>query len=121
MRAPMIWRSVVAGAAAVALAAGCGGDGEQDDAQQGDARAGRIVFLETAEPTCGSCHTLEEAGTTGTIGPSLDEVEPTFEEVVAAVRAGPQVMPAYEDQLSDEQIDNVAAFVSEASSGTEER
>ena len=36
----------------------------------GGAPDGKAVFT-GAEPTCGSCHTLADAGTTGTIGPNL--------------------------------------------------
>ena len=35
----------------------------------GDAVAGKKLF----QKTCGSCHTLADAGTTGTIGPNLDD------------------------------------------------
>ena len=34
----------------------------------GDPAAGKKLFKQT----CGSCHTLADAGTTGTIGPNLD-------------------------------------------------
>ena len=34
----------------------------------GDAAAGKQLF----KTKCGSCHTLADAGTTGTIGPNLD-------------------------------------------------
>src|SRR5262245_56530261 len=30
---------------------------------------GRIVFTKTANPSCGGCHTLKDAGTSGTVGP----------------------------------------------------
>jgi plastocyanin len=36
----------------------------------GDAAAGKAVFLSAG---CGDCHTLANAGTSGTIGPSLDQ------------------------------------------------
>ena len=39
----------------------------------GDAAAGKVVFTTTA--SCGGCHTLADAGSTGTIGPNLDERE----------------------------------------------
>lgn len=69
------------------------------------------------EPGCGSCHVLEDAGTTGTVRPNLDDLQPDAERVAQAVRTGPGAMPSYEGQLSDEQIENVAAYVSEASAG----
>jgi cytochrome c oxidase subunit 2 len=34
----------------------------------------RTIFTQSAQPACGSCHTLAAAGTTGTTGPNLDKV-----------------------------------------------
>jgi len=48
-----------------ALAAGCGA---VERVTSGDPAAGKKLF----KTTCGSCHTLADAGTTGTIGPNLD-------------------------------------------------
>jgi mono/diheme cytochrome c family protein len=48
------------------LAAGCGTLGYTD--AQADKANGKKLF----STTCGSCHTLADAGTTGTIGPDLD-------------------------------------------------
>ena len=62
---------------------------------------------------CGSCHTLEKAGTSGTVGPNLDETQPTFEEAVRQIRNGGGGMPAFGDQLTDEQIRALARYVSE--------
>ena len=42
---------------------------------EGDPAAGREVFLGTA--ACGSCHTLSDAGTSGSVGPNLDAVKPS--------------------------------------------
>jgi cbb3-type cytochrome c oxidase subunit III len=62
---------------------------------------------------CGSCHTLEKAGTSGTVGPNLDEAQPTFEEAVRQIRNGGGGMPAFGDQLTAEQIRALARYVSE--------
>jgi cbb3-type cytochrome c oxidase subunit III len=62
---------------------------------------------------CGSCHMLEKAGTTGTVGPNLDEAQPSFEEAVRQIRNGGGGMPAFGDQLTDEQIRALARYVSE--------
>ena len=60
-----------AGLAAVALlAAGCGNGGVAKGAQRPDTNNGQQLF--SGSGTCGSCHTLQAAGTTGTIGPNLD-------------------------------------------------
>ena len=77
------------------------------------AEAGRTVFLEKAEPRCGVCHTLSEAGTTGEIGPNLDTLKPDAERVKAAVSNGIGVMPAFED-LSPEEIESVSLYVAGA-------
>ena len=78
----------------------------------GDAVAGKEVFLGAA--ACGSCHTLADAGATGAIGPNLDEAMPPPELVVERVTNGMGVMPSFADSLSEEQIQDVAAYVSSA-------
>jgi mono/diheme cytochrome c family protein len=80
---------------------------------EGDPVAGKEVFT----ANCGSCHTLAEAGTTGTIGPNLDEAQPSFELVVDRVTNGKGVMPSFADTLSEQQIRDVAAYVSSATRG----
>lgn len=80
-----------------------GGDGE------GDAEAGKEVF---ASAGCGSCHALADAGTSGSVGPNLDEAQPDHELVVDRVTNGAGAMPAFKDQLSEQQIQDVAAYVS---------
>jgi mono/diheme cytochrome c family protein len=80
----------------------------------GDVAAGEGVF---ASAGCGGCHTLEAAGTTGTVGPNLDEVMPSVDQAVTVVTSGRGAMPAFEGQLSEEEIRNVAAFVAESAGG----
>ena len=75
----------------------------------GDAAAGKQVF-ETAG--CVSCHTLSDAGATGTVGPNLDQAQPPAELVVDRVTNGQGVMPPFKDSLSEQQIQDVAAYVS---------
>jgi mono/diheme cytochrome c family protein len=82
-----------------------------------DDEAGREVFTKTAQPPCALCHTLQAAGATGTVGPSLDEIRPDRQRVITTVREGIGVMPSFAEQLSDAQIDAVADFVSR-SAGT---
>jgi mono/diheme cytochrome c family protein len=56
-------------AAAALLAAGCGTGGvASSSGQRPDTQAGAELF----KTDCGSCHTLSAAGTSGTIGPNLD-------------------------------------------------
>jgi cytochrome c553 len=83
---------------------GGGGGGE------GDAAAGKEVFLGTAG--CGSCHTLSDAGTSGTVGPNLDDAQPSSELVVDRVTNGQGAMPPFAGTLTEQQINDVAAYVS---------
>lgn len=78
----------------------------------GDAAAGKGVFTATAQPSCGGCHTLADAGATGTVGPNLDEAKPSADLVVSRVTKGQGAMPAYAGSLTEEQIADVAAYVS---------
>lgn len=87
---------------------------EEDAGQQGDPEAGAAVF---GEAGCGGCHTLEAAGSTGTVGPNLDESQPEFSLVVDRVTNGQGAMPAFGDRLDDEQIRNVAAYVVASTGG----
>ena len=75
----------------------------------GDAAAGKQVF-ETAG--CKSCHTLKDAGATGTVGPNLDEAKPPKSLVVDRVTNGKSVMPSFKGQLTPQQIAAVAEYVS---------
>jgi cytochrome c6 len=63
---------------------------------------------------CGSCHTLQDAGSTGTIGPNLDESKPARELVIENVTNGAGAMPAFGDKLSKEQIEAIADYIVEA-------
>ena len=81
----------------------------------GDPVAGKEVFLGSAG--CKGCHTLADAGTSGNIGPNLDAVKPSYEKVVMQVTEGGGVMPAFADSLSEQQIQDVAAYVSSATDG----
>jgi mono/diheme cytochrome c family protein len=71
-------------------------------------KAGRTVF----DSTCASCHTLAAAGSTGTVGPNLDQLKPSDALVVHQVTDGGGGMPAFGSSLSKTQIQSVALFVS---------
>ena len=112
---------------ALAIAAGCGGGEEASpapvtvegaapadggggggDAVEGDPEAGKEIFASTG---CGSCHTLDDAGSSGTIGPNLDDSSVDYGEAVDQITNGGGVMKAYSGELSEEEIANVAAYV----------
>jgi len=95
---------------------------------EGDPAAGKQIFTATAQPPCSSCHTLSEAGASGQVGPNLDDVlkgkdaafihesivDPNA-EVASGFSAG--VMPdVYDQQLSDEQLADLVAFLQQVTS-----
>jgi mono/diheme cytochrome c family protein len=82
--------------------------------KNGDATAGKQVF-ETAG--CKGCHTLKDAGATGTVGPNLDNAKPPLSLVVQRVTLGKGGMPSFKGQLSTKQIADVAAYVVKATGG----
>jgi cytochrome c oxidase subunit II len=99
---------------------GGGGGGETD---------GKTLFTDAAQPqACDSCHTLADAGATGTTGPDLDKVladlseEQIRESIVepdAEVTEGfaPGLMPRYGDTLSQEQVDALVEYLMEVKGG----
>lgn len=92
------------------LAAGCGG-GTSAPPQHvhltAQERRGKALFVES----CGSCHTLSAAGTSGIAGPSLDQPweASRVREVIAD---GPGQMPA--GLVQGHAADEVAAYVAAA-------
>jgi mono/diheme cytochrome c family protein len=87
---------------------------EAAGAPTGDPAAGEAVF---ASAGCGGCHTLEAAGATGTVGPNLDEAKPEQALVIDRVTHGKSVMPSFAGQLSEKQIQDVAAYVVDSTQG----
>ena len=81
-----------------------------DGAVEGDPVAGKEIFLGAGG--CGSCHTFADAGTSGSIGPNLDDSQPSVELAVDRVTNGQGAMPSFEGQLTEQQIADVAAYVS---------
>ena len=74
---------------------------------------GKNIFLEKGN--CATCHTLNDAGSNADIGPNLNLIKPDVGRVIMAVTNGVGVMPAYEGTLTSEEIEAVAAYVSEKS------
>jgi cytochrome c6 len=79
-------------------------------ASGGSSADGKALFVDN----CGSCHTLEAAGTSGTVGPPLDGISLAAPDIEAIVREGRGGMPALGGRLSDEEITAVAKFVADA-------
>ena len=62
---------------------------------------------------CGSCHVLAAAGTTGKVGPNLDQLKPPLATIRTQVINGGGVMPAFKGILTTAQIDAVARYVAQ--------
>ena len=102
--------------------AGCGGDDEGSGTDEpppattqttggetGDAANGEQVF---ASAGCGGCHAFSAAGSSGAVGPDLDDAAPSYDAAVEQVTNGGGAMPSFKDELSEQEIRDVAAFVS---------
>ncbi len=85
---------------------------ETQPAGGGDPAAGKEVFLGVGG--CGSCHTFADAGTSGSIGPNLDDAAPSLDLAVDRITNGQGAMPSFSGQLTEQQIADVAAYVSGA-------
>lgn len=83
---------------------------ETTAAAEGDAAAGEAIF---ASAGCAGCHALAAAGANGAVGPNLDELMPSYDQVLAVVTNGRGAMPAYASQLSEADIQNVSAYVAQ--------
>ena len=114
---------------AVLGVAGCGGDDDDGESaataadtagsatgggDTGGAADGAAVF---ASAGCANCHTLSAANASGNVGPNLDELMPDEATVEAQVKSGGGGMPSFEDQLSPEEIQAVAQYVSSSAGG----
>lgn len=100
-----------------------GGDEAGGSTGKGDPAAGEQVFV---DQSCGSCHALQAAGTTGPAGPDLDDaladkdeafihtaiVDPDA-DIPEGYTAG--VMPAtFGDSISPADLDNLVAYLYES-------
>jgi mono/diheme cytochrome c family protein len=75
----------------------------------GGSAEGKLIFTQT----CGTCHTLKDAGTSGNVGPVLDQIKPDKARVAAAIKnggAGSGQMPA--GLLQGKEATAVAEYVS---------
>jgi len=73
------------------------------------ALSGKQVFVSN----CGSCHTLGAAGTTGSVGPNLDQLKPNAARVQKQVENGGPGMPSFSGTLSAAEIAAVAKYVAQ--------
>jgi mono/diheme cytochrome c family protein len=99
--------SYVATVAGVPVQGGGGGGGQAAPSDP------KQAFVQN----CGGCHTLGDAGTSGTVGPDLDQLKPSMDAAVEQITNGGGGMPAFGDQLSEQQIQALAEYVVESTSG----
>ena len=78
---------------------------------------GKKLFMRGVVPSCAVCHTLQDAGAEGAVGPVLDELKPDAARVAKALRNGLGQMPSYKDKLTDAELAALALYVSKASGG----
>lgn len=90
---------------------GAAGPAAAEAPSQAQLNAGKAVFTQQAVPTCATCHALKDAGAGGNIGPDLDELKPSEQQIRAVLRDGSGAMPSFEGKLTPEQIDAVTAYV----------
>lgn len=57
---------------------------------------GKTLFSSGAQPiACAVCHTLQDAGATGEIGPNLNEIKPDADRLRKTMIEGMGVMPSF--------------------------
>lgn len=61
--------------------------------------------------SCSACHTLTDAGSSGVIGPSLDNPKLTRDLIIGRVSNGQGAMPSFGGQISDEEIATLADYI----------
>jgi cytochrome c553 len=101
-------RRLVLIAGLVVLATGCGSSGD-DGSDSTNAGSGAEVW---AKAGCGSCHTFKAAGSNGAVGPNLDDLKPSFDQVKTQVENGGGGMPSFKGELSAQEIEQVSRYVS---------
>lgn len=105
--APLTW--LAAAFAVLVLFVGPALIGAKKEGGAAAAPSGKEVF---SSASCGGCHTLAAAGSSGTSGPNLDNATPSADTVEAIVTSGAGTMPSFKGRLSAADIKAVAQFVS---------
>jgi mono/diheme cytochrome c family protein len=123
-RRPIATIAIAATLAAIPLA--CGGT-DEDTTTEGRSTPQPAEAEQPLSPSeqhgmeifvakCGSCHTLDAAGTQGAIGPNLDEAEVDEAGILEQIEHGGGSMPA--NLVSGQDAKDVAAFVAASGSGS---
>src|SRR5919206_514186 len=77
-----------------------GGSGSSSGSTSANAQGAKVF----ATAGCKNCHTLKAAGAQGTVGPNLDQLQPSAALVNKQVKNGGGVMPSFKNKLSPTQI-----------------
>ena len=86
-----------------------GQDSDTSSQKTGSQEVGHQLFV---DQSCGTCHTLEDAGGVGRIGPPLDgNAALTPDHIAAVVADGQGAMPPFGGQLTENQIAALAAYI----------
>lgn len=70
--------------------------------------AGRELFNTWS---CSACHTLSDAGSSGAVGPSLDNPKLTHDFIVNRVTNGSGPMPSFGGQIAEADIGKLADYI----------
>jgi mono/diheme cytochrome c family protein len=134
--------ALAAGAVSAVVALGCGGGSDSETVEQHTSSSGAPQSADVEQPlsaaqvhgrdlfvqNCGSCHTLDAAGTVGNVGPNLGDIAINEQDVLAAIRngggrhakgqeTGPSgTMPA--NLVTGKDAQDVASFVAANASGS---
>ena len=95
-------------AALALLAATATACGSRHTGSSGTTDTGARIFTTAG---CSGCHTLAAAHATGRVGPDLDHLRPSAAAVRRQVTNGGAAMPAFNGNLSRQQINAVAGYV----------
>lgn len=94
------------------LTAGVGGmtsRAHAEDAKPSDTiAAGRDLFNTWS---CSACHTLADAGSSGSVGPDLDNPDLTRDAIVSRITNGSGPMPSFGGQISAADIGKLADYI----------
>jgi mono/diheme cytochrome c family protein len=125
--------TLAAATVCILVAASCGGDDGSETVDQQTRASGTPEAPEAEQPlsqaqirgrdlfveNCGSCHTLDAAGTVGQIGPDLDDISISEEDVLRAIMIGGRGsgnMP--QNLVTGKDAQDVAAFVAVSAGGS---
>lgn len=85
----------------------------QETTTQAASAEGEQIFA----TSCAGCHTFAAADASGQVGPNLDQTKPSKALALDRVTNGRAGMPAFEGQLSPEEITAVATYVADNAGG----